>query len=160
MGQLDFETAAKLTGARFVVEYDDLARLERALMNFMLDTHVREHGYREVNVPFLVNRDSLTGTGQLPKFESDLFKVPYSENVDYFLIPTAEVPVTNLYRDQIINPDDGALPHAYCSYTACFRSEAGSAGKDTRGIIRQHQFNIIMVIIVTIYHSCVCFCPY
>ena len=146
LGQLDFETAAKLTGARFVVEYDELARLERALMNFMLDTHCREHGYREVNVPFLVNRDSLTGTGQLPKFESDLFKVPYSENVDYFLIPTAEVPVTNLYRDQILIPDDGALPHAYCAYTACFRSEAGSAGKDTRGIIRQHQFNKVELV--------------
>jgi seryl-tRNA synthetase len=146
LGQLDFETAAKLTGARFVVEYDDTARLERALANFMIDTHVQEHGYREINVPFLVNRDSLTGTGQLPKFESDLFKVPFSDNVDYFLIPTAEVPVTNVYRDSILTPDDGLLPHTYCCYTACFRSEAGSAGKDTRGIIRQHQFNKVELV--------------
>jgi len=146
LGQLDFETAAKVTGARFVVEYDEMARLERALANFMLDTHVQDHGYREVNVPYLVNRDSLTGTGQLPKFESDLFKVPFSENVDYFLIPTAEVPVTNLYRDSILTPKDGALPHAYCCFTPCFRSEAGSAGKDTRGIIRQHQFNKVELV--------------
>lgn len=146
LGQLDFETAAKVTGARFVVEYDDAARLERALANFMLDVHVTEHGYREVNVPFLVNRDSLTGTGQLPKFEADLFKVPFSENVDYFLIPTAEVPVTNLYRDRILTPDDGPLPHTYCCHTPCFRSEAGSAGKDTRGIIRQHQFNKVELV--------------
>jgi len=146
LGQLDFEAAAKITGARFVVQFDELARLERSLINFMLDTHVREHGYREVSVPFLANRESLTGTGNLPKFEADLFKVPFSENVDYFLIPTAEVPVTNLYRDQILMPEDGPLPHAYCCFTACFRSEAGSAGRDTRGIIRQHQFNKVEIV--------------
>ena len=143
---LDFERAAKLTGARFVVEYGAAAQLERALASFMIDTHVLEHGYREVAVPFMVNRDSLTGTGQLPKFESDLFKVPFGESKDYFLIPTAEVPVTNLYRDTILTPEDGPLPHAYVCHTPCFRSEAGSAGKDTRGVIRQHQFNKVELV--------------
>ncbi|MFO0722571.1 MAG: serine--tRNA ligase [Myxococcota bacterium] len=143
---LDFERAAKIAGTRFVVEYDEAARLERALISFMLDTHVREHGYREVSVPYLLNRTALTGTGQLPKFETDLFKVPYTENVDYFLVPTAEVPVTNLYNDTILNPEDGPLPHAYACYTACFRSEAGAAGKDTRGMIRQHQFNKVELV--------------
>ena len=146
LGLLDFERAAKITGTRFVVEYDEAARLERSLASFMLDTHVREHGYREVSVPFMVNRAALTGTGQLPKFEADLFKVPYNENTDYFLVPTAEVPVTNLYLDTILTPEDGPLPHAYACHTACFRSEAGAAGRDTRGIIRQHQFNKVELV--------------
>ena len=146
LGLLDFERAAKLTGARFLVQYDQAAQLERALATFMIDTHVREHGYREVAVPFMVNRDSLTGTGQLPKFEADLFKVPFSENADYFLIPTAEVPVTNLYRDSILMPDDGPLPHAYVCHTPCFRSEAGSGGKDTKGMIRLHMFNKVELV--------------
>ena len=143
---IDFERAAKIAGARFVVQYDVLARLERALASFMLDTHVQDHGYREVSVPYLVNTDSLVGTGQLPKFEEDQFKVPFSESVDYWLIPTAEVPVTNLYRDTIIGPDDSELPHAYCAFTPCFRKEAGSAGRDTRGIMRLHQFNKVEMV--------------
>lgn len=146
LGLLDFNRAAKIAGSRFVVEYDEAARMERALISFMLDTHTREHGYREVSVPYLLNRTVLTGTGQLPKFEADLFKVPFSENVDYFLVPTAEVPVTNLYNDTILGPEDGPLPHAYACYTACFRSEAGAAGKDTRGMIRQHQFNKVELV--------------
>jgi seryl-tRNA synthetase len=146
LGLLDFERAGKLTGTRFVVEYGAAARLERALAAFMIDVHTEEHGYKEVAVPYLVNRDSLFGTGQLPKFEADLFKVPYNENVDYYLIPTAEVPVTNLYRDTILEPNDGPLPHAYCCWTPCFRSEAGAAGKDTRGMIRQHQFNKVELV--------------
>jgi seryl-tRNA synthetase len=112
----------------------------------MLDVHTGEHGYREVAVPYLVNRDALTGTGQLPKFEADLFKVPHTEATDLFLVPTAEVPVTNLYLDTILGPEDGALPHAFTCHTACFRSEAGSAGKDTRGMIRQHQFNKVELV--------------
>jgi seryl-tRNA synthetase len=146
LGMFDFERAAKIAGARFVVEYDDLARLERALAAFMIDVHTSEHGYREVAVPYLVNTAALTGTGQLPKFEADQFKVPYSENVDYYLVPTAEVPVTNLYMDSIVEPEDGPLPHAYCCYTACFRKEAGAAGRDTRGIIRLHQFNKVELV--------------
>jgi seryl-tRNA synthetase len=142
----DFERAGKIAGTRFVVEYDDLAKMERALASFMLDTHTSESGYREVAVPYLVNAAALTGTGQLPKFEDDQFKVPYTENVNYYLVPTAEVPVTNLYMDSIIEPDDGALPHSYACYTACFRKEAGAAGRDTRGILRQHQFNKVELV--------------
>ena len=146
LGLLDFERASKVAGARFAVQYGDVARLERALVSFMIDVHTSEHGYEEVAVPYLVNRDSLFGTGQLPKFESDLFKVPFKEATDYYLIPTAEVPVTNLHRDSIFAPEDDPLPRAYCCYTACFRSEAGAAGKDTRGIIRQHQFNKVELV--------------
>ncbi len=146
LGLMDFERAAKITGTRFVVEYGALAQMERALTSFMLDLHTREHGYTEVSVPYLVNRTALTGTAQLPKFEADLFKVPYNETTDYFLVPTAEVPVTNLYNDTILTPEDGALPHTYACYTACFRSEAGAAGKDTRGMIRQHQFNKVELV--------------
>ena len=146
LGLLDFEAGAHVAGSRFVVQYGDAARLERALASFMLDVHTTEHDYTEVAVPFLVNADSLFGTGQLPKFADDLFKVPYSDNKDYYLIPTAEVPVTNLYRDKILMPDDGELPHAFCCHTACFRSEAGSAGKDTRGMIRLHQFNKVELV--------------
>jgi seryl-tRNA synthetase len=146
LGLLDFERAAKMTGARFSVSYGPLAKLERALAAMMIDTHVEEHGYREVSVPLLVNTDSLLGTGQLPKFESDLFKVPHTDNVDFWLIPTAEVPVTNLYRDTIIEPKDGPLPHAYCALTPCFRSEAGAAGRDTHGLIRQHQFHKVEMV--------------
>ena len=146
LGLLDFERAAKLVGARFVVQYEGLARMERALASLMLDTHVDEHGYREVSVPYLANSDTLTGTGQLPKFEADQFRVPFSESTDYWLIPTGEVPVTNLYKDTILGPDDGVLPHAYVCHTACFRKEAGSAGRDTRGMIRLHQFNKVELV--------------
>lgn len=142
----DFERATKLTGPRFVVEYDGLAQMERALASFMLDVHTRENGYREVAVPFLVNTQSLTGTGQLPKFEADQFKVPFGEGTSYWLVPTAEVPVTNLYADSVLGPEDGPLPHAYCAFTACFRKEAGAAGRDTRGILRQHQFNKVELV--------------
>jgi seryl-tRNA synthetase len=138
---LDFKGGAKLAGARFTLYKDLGARLERALINFMLDLHVNEHGYCEVLPPFMVNRDAMIGTGQLPKFEEDLFKV---EGVDYFLIPTAEVPVTNIHRDETLN--EGNLPIYYCAYTPCFRKEAGSYGKDTRGIIRQHQFNKVELV--------------
>jgi seryl-tRNA synthetase len=138
---LDFKAGAKLAGARFTLYRDLGARLERALINFMLDLHVNEHGYREVLPPFMVNRDAMTGTGQLPKFEEDLFKV---EGVDYFLIPTAEVPVTNIHREETLG--EGDLPLYYCAYTPCFRKEAGSYGKDTRGIIRQHQFNKVELV--------------
>ena len=141
LGILDFERAAKLTGARFVVYYGLGARLERALINFMLDLHHNQHGYKEVLPPFIVNKQSLIGTGQLPKFNEDLFKL---ENWNYYLIPTAEVPVTNLHRDEILNEE--ALPIKYVAYTPCFRSEAGSYGKDTRGIIRQHQFNKVELV--------------
>src|SRR5271157_3722777 len=137
LGVLDLERAAKITGARFAVYWDLGAKLERALMNFMLDLHTREHGYTEVLPPFLVNADSMYGTGQLPKFEADLFKVPHGEK-NLYLIPTAEVPVTNLYRDETL--DGARLPISLAAYTPCFRSEAGSYGKDVRGIIRQHQF--------------------
>ena len=146
LGGFDFERATRIAGARFVVEYGPIAHLERALAAFMLDTHVTEHGYREVAVPFLVNTGALTGTGQLPKFEDDQFKVPFSENVDYWLIPTAEVPVTNLYADSIITPDDGELPIGFACHSACFRKEAGSAGRDTRGIVRLHQFNKVELV--------------
>lgn len=138
---LDFERAAKITGARFPLYFGSGARLERALINFMLDLHIDEHGYTEVLPPFIVNRKSMTGTGQLPKFAEDLFKI---ENWDYFLIPTAEVPVTNIYQDEILDEDQ--LPIYYTAYTPCFRSEAGSYGKDTRGLIRQHQFNKVEMV--------------
>ncbi|MFS0691106.1 serine--tRNA ligase [Sporosarcina sp. 179-K 8C2 HS] len=138
---LDFERAAKVTGSRFVFYRGLGARLERALINFMLDLHIEEHGYEEMLPPYLVNRTSLTGTGQLPKFEEDAFLI---EEEDYFLIPTSEVPVTNYYRDEII--DGAQLPIAYTAYSTNFRSEAGSAGRDTRGLIRQHQFNKVELV--------------
>jgi len=142
LGQLDFETASKLTGSRFSVIQGPLARLHRALIQFMLDCHTRKHGYTEVYVPYLVNADSLRGTGQLPKFEEDLFKT--SGESDYYLIPTAEVPVTNLARDTITEAEQ--LPLRYTAHTPCFRSEAGSYGKDTRGMIRQHQFEKVEMV--------------
>ena len=142
LGQIDFETAAKLTGSRFCVIQGPLAQLHRALIQYMLDTHTREHGYREVYVPYLVNSDSLKGTGQLPKFEEDLFKMEGESG--YYLIPTAEVPVTNLARDTIIDAE--TLPVRYTAHTPCFRSEAGSYGKDTRGMIRQHQFEKVEMV--------------
>jgi len=142
LGQLDFETAAKLTGSRFSIMQGPLARLHRALIQFMLDTHTREHGYCEVYVPYLVNADSLRGTGQLPKFEEDLFKM--EGETGYYLIPTAEVPVTNLARDTIF--EAASLPVRYTAHTPCFRSEAGSYGKDTRGMIRQHQFEKVEMV--------------
>lgn len=141
LGILDFERAGKVTGSRFVFYKGLGARLERALISFMLDLHVDEHGYTEVLPPYLVNRASMTGTGQLPKFEEDAFLI---ESEDYFLIPTAEVPVTNMYRDEILSGED--LPIRYAAYSACFRSEAGSAGRDTRGLIRQHQFNKVELV--------------
>ena len=141
LGILDFERAAKIAGARFAVYNGIGARLERALANFMLDVHTREHGYTEVLPPFIVNSASLYGTGQLPKFAEDLFKL---EGTDFWLIPTAEVPVTNLYRDEVLEAD--ALPIRHCAWTACFRSEAGSYGKDTRGLIRQHQFQKVELV--------------
>lgn len=137
----DPATAAKTTGARFTFYKGMGARLERAIINFMLDLHVDKHGYEEVFPPFMVNRNSMFGTGQLPKFEEDAFKVA---NTDYFLVPTAEVPVTNMYKEQILNGTD--LPIKHCAYTACFRAEAGSAGRDTRGLIRQHQFNKVEMV--------------
>lgn len=143
LGILDLERAAKLTGARFAVYWDLGAKLERALMNFMLDLHTREHGYTEVLPPFMVNAESLYGTGNLPKFEADLFKVPHGEK-NLYLIPTAEVPVTNLYRDETL--DGARLPISLTAYTPCFRSEAGSYGKDVRGIIRQHQFQKVELV--------------
>jgi seryl-tRNA synthetase len=145
LGILDFETAAKVTGSRFVFYKGLGARLERALINFMMDLHSNEHGYEEMIPPFLVNRDSLTGTGQLPKFEEDVFKIADSE---YFLIPTAEVPVTNYYRDEIMSVEQ--LPKSYCAFSPCFRSEAGSAGRDTRGLIRQHQFSKVELVKFTL----------
>jgi len=138
---LDFERAAKIAGARFPLYFGDGAHLERALINFMLELHTTQHGYTEVLPPFIVNRKTMTGTGQLPKFEADLFKL---ENRDFFLIPTAEVPVTNIYQDEIL--DESKLPIYYTAYTPCFRSEAGSYGKDTRGLIRQHQFNKVELV--------------
>lgn len=141
LGILDFEAASKVSGARFVFYKGLGAKLERALINFMLDLHTEEHGYEEVFPPFIVNRDSMTGTGQLPKFEEDAFKL---ENTDYFLIPTAEVPVTNMYKNEILDNED--LPKYYAAYSACFRSEAGSAGRDTRGLIRLHQFNKVELV--------------
>jgi seryl-tRNA synthetase len=141
LGILDFDRAAKITGARFTIYMGLGAKLERALINFMLDTHSREHGYTEVLPPFLVNSASLYGTGNLPKFAEDLFKL---ENTDYWLIPTAEVPVTNIYRDETLDAEK--LPVKFCSYTPCFRSEAGSYGRDVRGIIRQHQFQKVELV--------------
>jgi seryl-tRNA synthetase len=138
---LDFERAAKVTGARFVIYFGAGAKLERALINFMLDLHTREHGYTEVLPPFLVNSASLFGTGQLPKFAEDSFKC---ERFDFWLAPTAEVPVTNIHREETLDAD--ALPIRYCAYTPCFRSEAGSYGRDVRGIIRQHQFNKVELV--------------
>jgi seryl-tRNA synthetase len=139
---LDFDAAARISGARFVVMTGNLAKLHRALIQFMLDLHVREHGYREAYVPYLVHAAALVGTGQLPKFEQDLFAV--RGDPGYFLIPTAEVPVTNLVRDQIL--DAAALPMKFVAHTPCFRSEAGAAGKDTRGMIRQHQFEKVELV--------------
>ncbi len=141
LGILDFSCAAKLAGARFALYRGMGAKLERALINFMLDLHTGEHGYLEVLPPFLVNSASMTGTGQLPKFKEDLFKI---DGWDLFLIPTAEVPVTNIHREEILSDDD--LPLYYVAYTPCFRSEAGSYGKDTRGLIRQHQFNKVELV--------------
>ncbi|MFA6414115.1 MAG: serine--tRNA ligase [Syntrophales bacterium] len=138
---LDFERGAKITGARFTVYMGLGAMLERAIINFMLDLHIFDHGYTEVLAPFMVNRESMTATGQLPKFEADLFRV---DQVDYFLIPTAEVPVTNIHRDEILSEKE--LPIHYVSYSPCFRAEAGSYGKDTRGLIRQHQFNKVEMV--------------
>jgi len=143
LGILDLERAVKLTGARFAVYWDLGAKLERALMNFMLDLHTRQHGYTEVLPPYLVNSESMYGTGQLPKFASDLFRVPHGDK-DLWLIPTAEVPVTNLYRDEVL--DQARLPISLTAYTPCFRSEAGSYGKDVRGIIRQHQFQKVELV--------------
>ncbi len=141
LGILDFPRAAKITGARFPLYLGSGARLERALISFMLDLHTNEHGYTETLPPFIVNRESLLGTGQLPKFEEDLFKI---EGQDYYLIPTSEVPMANIYRDEILNESD--LPIKFTAYTPCFRSEAGSHGKDTRGLIRQHQFNKVELV--------------
>ncbi|MGI6554435.1 MAG: serine--tRNA ligase [Bacillota bacterium] len=141
LGLLDFERAGKIAGARFTVYRDLGAKLERALVNFMLDLHTGQHGYTEIFPPFLVNRGSMEGTGQLPKFEQDMFKV---EGSDYYLIPTAEVPVTNLLREEIVPEAD--LPIKYAAYSACFRAEAGAHGRDTRGLIRQHQFNKVELV--------------
>jgi seryl-tRNA synthetase len=141
-GQLDFPTAVKLTGSRFAVMKGQIARLHRAIIQLMLDTHTQEHGYTEVNVPYMVNRESAFGTGQLPKFEEDLFKLQGEQ--EYYLIPTAEVPVTNFVRDEIV--DAKALPLKYACHSPCFRSEAGSYGKDTRGMIRQHQFEKVELV--------------
>lgn len=138
---LDFERAGKVTGSRFTFYKGLGARLERAVISYFLDTHVDNHGYTEILPPYMVNRKSMIGTGQLPKFEEDAFKV---SNDDYFLIPTAEVPVTNLYRDEILNGEE--LPIKHVAYSACFRSEAGSAGRDTRGLVRQHQFNKVELV--------------
>jgi seryl-tRNA synthetase len=144
LGQLDFEAAVKITGSRFSVMKGGLARLHRALAQFMLDVHTAEHGYTEVYVPYLVNADSMRGTGQLPKFEEDLFHVPRSDADKLYLIPTAEVPVTNLLRDEIVAAE--ALPLKFVAHTPCFRSEAGSYGRDTRGMIRQHQFDKVELV--------------
>ncbi|MEN8806417.1 MAG: serine--tRNA ligase [Desulfobacterales bacterium] len=144
LGILDFERAAKITGARFPLYLGAGAHFERALINFMVDIHVSEHGYTEVLPPFAVNRQSMTNTGQLPKFEQDLFKL---EDWDYFMIPTAEVPLTNLHQGEVL--DEGQLPIYYTAFTPCFRSEAGSYGKDTRGLIRQHQFNKVEMVKLT-----------
>jgi seryl-tRNA synthetase len=142
---MDFAVASKLTGARFVVLHQDLAYLHRALINFMLDLHVKEHGYKLVYVPYIVNYDSLYSSGHLPKFSEDLFKLDGDSN--YYLIPTAEVPVTNLVRDEILNIQD--LPIKYVCHTPCFRSEAGSYGKDTKGMLRHHQFEKVELVAVT-----------
>ncbi|RYY76576.1 MAG: serine--tRNA ligase [Gammaproteobacteria bacterium] len=142
LGGLDFEVGTKITGTRFAVLRGGVARLHRALAQFMLDTHIHKHGYEEVNVPFVVNRDSLFGTGQLPKFEEDLFKL--TDDREFYLIPTAEVPVTNIYRNEIV--DDAQLPIKLVCHSPCFRSEAGSYGRDTRGMIRQHQFEKVELV--------------
>lgn len=144
LGILDFDRAAKITGARFSVMTGTGAKLERALINYMLDLHTTQHGYREVIPPLMVNRSAMTGTGQLPKFEEDLFRL---RDEEYFLIPTAEVPVTNLHREEILSED--RLPMRYTAYTPCFRREAGSYGKDTRGLIRLHQFNKVELVAFT-----------
>ncbi|MBW1980882.1 MAG: serine--tRNA ligase [Deltaproteobacteria bacterium] len=141
LGILDFERAARMTGARFALYWDEGAKLERALINFMLDLHTSKHGYREVLPPFIVNSAAMTGTGQLPKFEEDLFKL---QGWDYYLVPTAEVPLTNIHQNETL--DEEELPVYYTAYTPCFRSEAGSYGKDTRGLIRQHQFNKVELV--------------
>ncbi|HET7291604.1 MAG TPA: serine--tRNA ligase [Vicinamibacteria bacterium] len=146
LGLLDFERAARISGARFAVLWDEGARLERALVQFMLDLHTRERGYREVLPPYLVTAETLTGTGQLPKFESDLFKTRAGDR-DLYLIPTAEVPVTNLHRDEILEASE--LPKKYAAFSPCFRSEAGSYGKDVRGLIRQHQFHKVELVKLT-----------
>jgi seryl-tRNA synthetase len=145
LGIFDFDRASKITGARFPLYIGIGSKLERALINFMLDIHTNEHGYTEVLPPFIVNRQSMTHTGQLPKFEEDLFKL---EGWDYFLVPTAEVPVTNIHQGEIL--DEKMLPILYAAYTPCFRSEAGSYGKDTRGLIRQHQFNKVELVKFTL----------
>ena len=145
LGLLDFDAAARISGARFSVLYGPLARLQRALIQFMLDVHTTEHGYRETYVPYLVQADALTGTGQLPKFESDLFRT--TDDTPYYLIPTAEVPLTNLARDRIYDADE--LPQRLVAHTPCFRSEAGSHGRDTRGMIRQHQFEKVELVHLT-----------
>lgn len=142
LGGLDFDTASKLTGSRFAVMQGDVARLHRALIQFMLNTHTGSHGYEEIYVPYMVNKDSLYGTGQLPKFEEDLFKV--NDEREFYLIPTAEVPVTNILRNEIV--DEAQLPLKYACHTPCFRSEAGSHGRDTRGMIRQHQFEKVELV--------------
>ena len=144
LGGLDFETATKITGSRFTLMQGGIARLHRALAQFMLDTHTAEHGYTEVYVPYLVNADSMFGTGQLPKFEEDLFQVPHSDGNKLYLIPTAEVPVTNIVRNEIIAAE--RLPLKFVCHTPCFRSEAGSYGRDTRGMIRQHQFDKVELV--------------
>ena len=142
LGQIDFETATKITGSRFAVMNGAIANMHRALIQFMLDTHTSEHGYTETYVPYIVNSDSLRGTGQLPKFEEDLFKLRAEQ--EFYLIPTAEVPVTNIVRDTII--DEGYMPRKFVCHTPCFRSEAGSYGRDTRGMIRQHQFEKVELV--------------
>lgn len=142
-GELDFDVASKLTGSRFAVMRNHLARLNRALIQFMMDTHVNHHGYEEICVPYMVNKDSLFGTGQLPKFEEDLFKV--NDEREFYLIPTAEVPVTNILRDELLK-DDTVLPMKLVCHSPCFRSEAGSHGRDTRGMIRQHQFEKVELV--------------
>ncbi len=144
LGILDLGRAAKLTGSRFPLYYGSGAKLERALINFMLDIHTKEHGYRETLPPFIVNKTTMTGTGQLPKFEEDLFKL---EGLDYYLIPTSEVPVTNIHAGEIL--DQEKLPLKFTAYTPCFRSEAGSYGRDTKGLIRQHQFNKVEMVKIT-----------
>jgi seryl-tRNA synthetase len=144
LGGLDFETAVKISGARFTLMKGGLARLHRALAQFMLDVHTAEHGYTELYTPYMVNAASMFGTGQLPKFEEDLFSVPKPDGGKFYLIPTAEVPVTNIVRDEIVPLD--ALPLKFVAHTPCFRSEAGSYGKDTRGMIRQHQFDKVELV--------------
>lgn len=145
LGQMDFALGAKITGSRFVVMKNQIAKMHRALIQFMLDTHTEQHGYQEINVPYIVNSDSLYGTGQLPKFEDDLFKLRGEQN--YYLISTAEIPVTNTVRDTILNVDE--LPQRFACHSPCFRSEAGSYGKDTKGMIRQHQFEKVELVWVT-----------